>query len=308
MGEGVRNLSSFNKFNTGLEERWQIFLEKRKTRLTQESRFGFASEKVAENILEDFFTVALDWELRCINNQIQFADMVITHLGLKQLIIEVKRPNSLSWNKSQLERALEQAYRYAQEQRVNTIAVSDGTLLYAVDLKNGGLEDRVRLHLDTCSASPDLWWLSTDGIYRPAKALSENITIEGPVSNSAYSGMVLEADAEKLHPKYHIPARCFAYVGDLLKTSTWKLPYKTIDGRIDLKHLPGAIRAVITNYRGAHITSIPEDAIPDVLVRLGKAAWETGEMPGQIAKPLETYNLLYQALYQLGRLDEIKQI
>ncbi len=41
-----------------------MFLEKRLQRLKQQDRHGgIASEKVAENIIEDLFTEVLDWEL-----------------------------------------------------------------------------------------------------------------------------------------------------------------------------------------------------------------------------------------------------
>ncbi len=38
-----------------------------------------------------------------------------------------------------------------------------------------------------------------------------------------------------------------------------------------LRRLPKAIQAILSNYRGAHVTSIPENAIPDVLHRLPQA-------------------------------------
>jgi hypothetical protein len=305
----VYGLSGYNKFNANLEQRWKSFLDKRQTRLIQEARYGSAAEKVAEDILQDFFTMVLDWKLGSINNQIQYADMVLTHQGLKRLIVEVKRPNSLSWDKLTLDRALNQARKYAQQQRVTTIAVSDGALFYAVDIKNGGLVDRARLNLDNQSIPLNLYWVSVDGIYRPVEKLSEehmettpDALISLPNNNAS-----TDTSEELLHPKHSVPARCFAYVGDPSKTSTWKLPYRLMNGQTDEKHLPGAIRAVSTNYRGAHNKSVPEEAISDVLVRLGMAAWSAGKMPEQTNKPLGSYQILHDALYQLGRLDEIKQ-
>lgn len=309
MTNGVDGLSSFNKFITDLDKRWESFIYKRDLRLTQEARYGAASEKVAENILEDLFTLVLDWPLGSVNNQHGYADMVLTHLGIKRLIVEAKRPGSLSWDKTSLENALSQAQRYAAEQRVDTIAVSDGVILYAADIKNGGLEDRIRLELTGPTASPDLWWLSVDGIYREVERLTEervgDVVPTASISNADDSGV--EDGEQLLHPKYGIPATCFAYVGNPNKTSTWKLPCRLIDGSIDTGRLPGAIRAVVSNYRGAHIKSVPEEAIPDVLVRLGRAAWEAGKMPGQTPSPLGSYQQLNDVLYQLGRLDEIKR-
>ncbi|HQU07544.1 MAG TPA: hypothetical protein PK539_00585, partial [Candidatus Paceibacterota bacterium] len=57
-------------------------------------------------------------------------------------------------------------------------------------------------------------------------------------------------------------------------------------------------------YR-AHIKSVPEAAIPDVLVRLGRAAAEIRKLPGQTPSPLASYQQLYDTLHQLGRLDDV---
>ena len=308
MSVSVSKLSGYVKFSSDLDQRWEAFQSKRQTRLIQENRFGSAAEKVAEDILQDFFTTVLDWPLSSINNQIGYADIVLTNQGLKRLIVEVKRPGSLSWDKRSLVEALEQARRYAEQQRVTSIAVSDGILFYAVDIKNGGLIDRATLYLDSSTASKTLYWMSLDGIYRPIEKFDDEQQIIGKRITVAISeSNNTNIDTKIIHPKYKVPASCFAYVGNPLKTSTWKLPCWLIDGGTDEKRLPGAIRVVLTNYRGAHNKSIPEEAIPDVLVRLGKAAWHAGKMPGQTNKPIESYQVLHDALYQLGRLEEIKE-
>jgi hypothetical protein len=41
-----------------------------------------APEKVAESILEDFFTIALDWEIGNLNNQLRYADLVPSFIRL----------------------------------------------------------------------------------------------------------------------------------------------------------------------------------------------------------------------------------
>jgi hypothetical protein len=112
--------------------------------------------------------------------------------------------------------------------------------------------------------------------------------------------------AERLHPTYELPARCFAYIGDESDTKTWKLPYLLSDGRVDLKRLPAAIQAVVTGYRGKKISGIPDDRLPDVLVRLGRAAAQAGKMPFQDPKAAAVYRQLQTVLEQFGRLDEIK--
>lgn len=302
------NLAIFRKFLTRLPASWPAFLTQRQSRLAQQERNGIAAEKVAENIVEDFFTVALDWVTSDLNNQLHYADIVLTKQGIKRLLIEVKRPGALKWDQPSLERALHQARRYAGEQRVRTVAVSDGTLFYAADIVNGGLQHRARLLLDASTYSPDVWWLSVDGIYRPATPLGspESPTAAPTQPSGAEDAAIPESAAGLLlHPKYKVPVECFAYVGDASKPATWKLPYRNADGSVDEKHLPGAIRAVVSNYRGAHLKTVPDTAVPDVLVRLGKAAAEIRKLPGQTPSPLGSYQQLYDALYQHGRLDEV---
>lgn len=69
---------------------------------------------------------------------------------------------------------------------------------------------------------------------------------------------------------------------------------------------PKAIRAILTNYRGAHVSGIPETAIPDVLVRLGRAAAQLSKVPHQCgAGAAEVYRQLANALEQVGRLTDV---
>jgi len=50
-------------------------------RLKQQERHGNASEKVAENIIEDLFTEVLDWDIADLNHQGEYADIVLTRAG-----------------------------------------------------------------------------------------------------------------------------------------------------------------------------------------------------------------------------------
>lgn len=160
----VTSLASYRRCCDRLAVEWPGFLNKRQERLAQQRRFGTAAEKVAENILEDLFTMVLDWYLSDVNNQVGYADLVLTRLGVKHLIVEVKRPGALAWNQRSVDAALAQAHRYADEQKVHSVAVSDGIMLYARDHVPGGHRDRVFVHLDQTGPPVDLWWLSTDGI------------------------------------------------------------------------------------------------------------------------------------------------
>jgi hypothetical protein len=285
---------------------WPRFLQARKERLQQQERYGAAAEKVAENILEDLFTVVLDWSLGDLNNQVGYADLLLTRLGIKYLIVEVKRPGSLAWHRHAVDAALQQAMRYASEQKVCCVGVSDGVMLYAADFRNGGLQARVFASLDGPDPPESLWWLSTQGIYRACtapQAAALRLLPEQPVAAAPGTAA---GDSNLLHPKYRIPASCFAYVGDANDPKTWKLPYLLAGGNVDTSRLPKAIQAILTNYRGANVSrsSIPEEAIPDVLVRLGRAAASLGHMPHQGADAAPVYHELAEKLEQKGRLQE----
>jgi hypothetical protein len=213
MSESVKDLASYRHCSEHIHRNWSRFLEQRKERLAQQERNGIAAEKVAENILEDLFTIVLDWTLADINNQVHYADLLLTRLGVKYLIVEAKRPGALAWNRRAVEAALEQARRYADEQKVKCIGVSDGFMLYAADLHGGGSKDRVFASLMDPEPAEDLWWLSVHGIYRqiPDDHMAAIRTLpEAAEEPSVISG---PGDGALLHSKYKIPARCFGYVG-----------------------------------------------------------------------------------------------
>ncbi|MGA2725331.1 MAG: hypothetical protein ABSG79_23340 [Bryobacteraceae bacterium] len=93
MSESVKDLASYRRCTERIHENWPRFLDQRKERLVQQERFGTAAEKVAENILEDLFTIALDWTLSDLNNQVEYADLLLTHVQqLPQLVHSRKAP------------------------------------------------------------------------------------------------------------------------------------------------------------------------------------------------------------------------
>lgn len=299
--EAFVSLSGYKKCVERIVAQWGSFAGKRKERLAPERRYGEASEKVAENILEDLFTGVLDWPLGSFNTQIQYADIVLTDLGIKKLIVEAKRPGALRWSRSAVDRALDQAERYAREQKVQVIAVSDGHMLYAANVVDGGRRDRIYVSLDTDEAPADLWWLSMQGIWREVPNNNASLLPPEPrmsMTEEAGNGLLFGANY-LLHPKYHLPAGCFAYVRDAAKTSTWKLPYLLADGSIDTKRLPKAVQCILSNYRGAKVQGIPEEAIPTVLRKLAAAAELAGHMPPRSQNPTDIYRLLQEALDQL---------
>jgi len=301
----VMTLASYRRCCDRLTSAWPEFLAKREERLAQQRRFGTAAEKVAENILEDLFTMVLDWHLSEVNNQVSYADLVLTRLGVKHLIVEVKRPGALAWNERAVNRALEQAHRYADEQKVHSIAVSDGGILYARDHVHGGQSlDRVFVHLDQPEPPLDLWWLSTDGIYRPREDPSGARLRLLPAAGDNIPQLADSAQPGLVDSKYHLPARCFAYVGSAADPKTWHLPYLRADGTADLARLPKAIQAILSNYRGAHLSSVPETAIPEVLVTLARTAHQLGKLPAQGQDAPRAYVQLQEALEQIGRLTD----
>jgi hypothetical protein len=70
----------------------------------------------------------------------------------------------------------------------------------------------------------------------------------------------------------------------------------------DLARLPKAIQAILSNYRGAHVSSVAEAAVPEVLVTLGRTACKLGKLPVDRRSSARAYAQLQDALEQLGRL------
>jgi hypothetical protein len=268
-----------------IRARWPAFLLARQAHLRSHSIGQAPTEKVAENILCDLFTQVLDWTTEQARLQENLIDPTLTRLGVKYLIVEAKRPGSLDGPGS-IGRAVKQARGYAEEHKVDKIAVSDGCILEAYDLAGPRLDLRVRTHLSDTEPPVNLWWLSTRGIYR-----TPEITGAAPPSL---------LDDSLLHPKYQLPASCFAYVGDPQRTSTWKLPYLKADGTVDSRRLPKAIQSVLRDYRGEQVR-LPEEAVPDVLARLASAAALQGRMPDQDPTPAPIYLALRDSLHQFAR-------
>ena len=270
-----------------IRDRWPGFLTARQAHLRSHAVGHTPSEKVAENILCDLFTGVLDWGTAQVRLQESRVDILLTRLGVKYLIVEAKRPGSLDGPAS-IHRALRQAVGYAQELGVGTVAVSDGCVMEAWDIERPSLalRPRLRAHLSDNDPPSGLWWLSTRGIYRA-------------VQSAAAPGGQAPGDDDLLHPRYQLPARCFAYVGHPQRTSTWKLPYLRADGSVDDRRLPKAIQAVLRDYRGEQVR-LPEEHVPAVLARLASAATRQGRMPHQDPTPAAIYQALHDILHQMG--------
>ncbi len=299
MASDYKELVSYRSLVERSKSRWPGFLKLRTEKLAQKERFDKAPEKIAENIVGSLLTTVLDWQEQDLNWQLGRADLVITHNFVKYMVVETKYPGSLI-NKKTVDAALDQAWRYAQEQRVKQVAVCDGCIFFGADIVNGGLQPRTIFDL-TQSTAPhdDLWWISLDGVYRPRDSEPDMAFLldRGFYENS--TKLAPASSAELLHPKYQIPSRCFAYVGDPERPATWKLPYLMADGTADLKRLPKAAQALASNYRGAKVGGIPDVAIPDVFRRLGRAAISAGKMPSAGVSTAAIYHQLLEILDQL---------
>jgi hypothetical protein len=163
----VASLTCYQRCCDRVAAAWPAFLGKRQDRLAQQRRYGTATETLAGNIVQDLFTMVLNWSLNEVNNQVGDVDLVLARHGVTYLIVGLKYPGALAWNERSVELALAQAHRYADEQKVRSVAVTDGVMLYACDHIPGGHRDRLFIRLDQPEPPFDLWWLSTDGIYRP---------------------------------------------------------------------------------------------------------------------------------------------
>jgi hypothetical protein len=67
---------------------------------------------------------------------------------------------------------------------------------------------------------------------------------------------------------------------------------------------PKAIQAILSNYRGARLSTVPETAIPEVLVTLARTAHHLGKLPAHGQDAPRTYVQLQEALEQVGRLAD----
>lgn len=298
----MENQTKYIKFQERINNNWPLFLSKRNDFLVQKERYGNAPEKVTENILHILFTEVLDWNVGDINYQIEFADIEITKLGIKRIVIEAKRPGRISWNEFQIEKHINQALKYASTQKVSTIAISDGSKLYVLNVEGGSTTPRLFISLENEKPHPDLYYISVNGI---DKKKNIDIRFKDNKKENLIKDIEKEINDALLNTQYKLPARCFAYIGDPNKPSTWKLPYLLEDGSVNVKRLPGAVQCVVTNFRGLQVKTIPEKDIPNVILKLAKATKSVGKLDPKNPKMADCYRQLYNAVVQLGYLDKV---
>ncbi|KAA8969507.1 hypothetical protein [Mycobacterium sp.] len=295
------HLASYRKCVERMHAEWPGFAGRRRQRLQQRLSEA-AAEKSAENVLEDLFTTVLDWPLPDVLLQQQRADVVLSGSGFKRLVLEVKRPGLLTRHRAAIHRTLDQARRYAAEQSIGAVAVSDATMLYAADVIDGVLRDRALVMLDTEQPPAALWLLSVHGIYQVPPAPVVDLDA-GPHPDDSTIAGVTDTGA-LLHPKYKLAMHCFAYVGAANDTRTWKLPYLSADGAIDAQRLPKAIQCIVSSYRGAKVV-IPREACGEVMVLLATAAKELRKLPCQNSATATAYREAHRFLQQLDLLPRV---
>lgn len=301
--QDYHDLAGYRQLAARVRERWTYFLETRRALLAAEERFGSVAEKASENVVNALLTEVLDWRPQDLNWQLDHADLVVTRNYMKYLVVETKRPGLLRGYGRARDEAFAQVRRYADKQGIRHVAVSDGHLFHAADVQDGGLRPRAVIDLEASAPLVEhLWWISVDGIYRDAPLAEPLARAEQDTQTEMARQGGLFSDQESselLHPKHHLPARCFAYVGHAADPHTWRLPYRSTSGKLDLRRLPMAIQALLSNYRGAKVEGIPDAEIPAVMRRLAAAAREAGKMPDQRPTTAQAYKQLAAALAQL---------
>ena len=276
---GVEHFASCRRCIERIRASWPAFLRVRASRLDEARRAG----RPRRWPITPWKTSSRKcWTGHWLTSTIRSRerDILLTKHGTKYLLIKTKRPGALALHRRAVEGALDRARRYAPDERVRCIAVSDGTMLYAADMVSGGLKGRVFVSLAQDEPPLDLWWLSVHGLHR-ARSDTEGAELrilpgspiekEGEEQGSGEAGL--------LHPKYGLPARCFAYVGRAGRPATWKLPYRLAGGNVDENRLPKAIWAILSNYGGAKVSGIPEEDIPMLSLRLARAEASIERMP-----------------------------
>ena len=290
-------LASYQHWAMRVETAWPRFQARRLEHLVEGRRYAGAPEKVAEDIVADLLTDVLGWAVSDLNHQVKHCDILVTQLGVRRLVIETKRPGLLN-RQPTVDAAFLQARGYAETLHVDTVGVTDGARLLAHDLLPGG---GARMRLDAADLSipepdPNLWWLCPDGIYRVPEPLPHPAAWAAPDGDEVGPP---DPALGQLHPKYHLPVTCFAYAGSVGDPHTWHLPYLEADGAIDHSRLPKAVQAVLSNYRGARVTSLPEEAIPFALQKLAAAARRAGKLPPECLDPAPVYIQLSHVLMQI---------
>jgi hypothetical protein len=86
---------------------------------------------------------------------------------------------------------------------------------FAVGGLHPGVRDRVFVSLASAEPPSSLWWLSVHGIYRSCDDTADAALRLLPETWQEEAVESEPLGEELLHPKYKLPTRCFAYVGQM---------------------------------------------------------------------------------------------
>jgi len=155
----------------------------------------------------------------------------------------------------------------------------------AIKLMGGakfGVSPRVKGSADEQNTMKQFYFENFSIVMNPAVKttyLNSQITKTYSVSTTAWGDV----------DKTQLPASCFAYVPDPENRSTWKLPYKTADGSINL----GGVKAAWAALQGARggVKGVSQEAIDkikaarDMLIREGHIKAEDENMANENEQP-----------------------
>lgn len=297
------SLTAHHRFQKHLHSAWPGFLARRAERL-RGLESGHEGEAVTKHIIEDLFTHVLGFSQADLVQQSPGPSstprpcLIITRLGLNSMVLQALPPHTLSGFGASVRAVLSQSHRCVSAQVILALGVCDGFLLYAEEQAHGGRRPRVFVTLDSPTPPPDLFWLSTDGVWRRRDDLPQGWD---PLASHIHHRPFDPEPEILLDPTHHLPFTCFAYVGDASKPRTWHLPYLHANGSIDNAGLLRAIQAVVSGSHDQGLSSslVPPASVPVVLLRLAHAANASHQWPLHAASA-PAYRLLDQALRQFS--------
>lgn len=181
--------------------------------------------------------------------------------------------------------------------------VCDGGLLYVEDDDGAERRARLRVWLGQTSAPGELWWATPMGLSQRVTPLQTALPFPpGPAAGLAEGiagadggGGAPTAAGARLHPRLQLPAGCFAFVGDPMRPTTWKLPYRRADGRADLRRLIAAAHHAAASLATPFKGGMPFGELPVVIHRLADAARELGQLPPGNGHPSGVFQRLAAA-------------
>lgn len=222
---------------------------------------------------------------------------------MKLAVVEIKSYRAFD-RRSELEDALVQAARYADRHRTPNLVAFDGHEL-VLALRRRPRDDiavMLSLALDAEASEPpeDLFYVNHFGLFRYPKEVQFTVAYDA-------------TEDDELHRSHHgeqLHHDCYAYVGDLTRKSTWKLPYRNPDGTVDVNRIGHAVNYLLSpgGYRGSTADELDGFDEGDRLLAALKLAdayrevgrWEPDREGFYAAEKPTPIQLLWRFLYQKG--------